>query len=221
VSGVSPFEAQAAEYDAWFDAHPLGFESEALALSAVLPQRPAGDRWVEVGVGTGRFASRLGIPLGIEPSEAMAARARRRGVRVIPGRAEALPLEDESADAVFFITTLCFVSDVDCALSEARRVLAPGGALVVGFLPRESRLGRLVEAGPPDVFLREARLLSTSDVLSAVLRAELHVTRIVQTLTAFPDRESLEPPLAGFDRGAFVVVRADRPLFFENGAAES
>ncbi|MCX6100813.1 MAG: hypothetical protein NTV92_05240, partial [Candidatus Bipolaricaulota bacterium] len=63
MTGPNPFETLADEYDAWFDAHPELFESELQALRAVLPERPG--RWVEVGVGTGRFASRLAIGLGV------------------------------------------------------------------------------------------------------------------------------------------------------------
>jgi ubiquinone/menaquinone biosynthesis C-methylase UbiE len=43
------------------------------------------------------------------------------------GTAEALPLEDSSADAVVCTLVLCSVSDVDKAVKEAKRVLRPGG----------------------------------------------------------------------------------------------
>ncbi len=209
MSRPNPFETRADEYDAWFDAHPELFESELEAVRAVLPERPG--RWVEVGVGTGRFASRLGIELGIEPAAAMADRARRRGVHVLDGVAECLPLADSSVDALFFITTLCFASDVVRALAEARRALVPGGTIVVAFLPRDSELGRRVAVDSSDPFLREARLLSASEVLRAMMGADLTIDRIVQTLTTFSRPEVFEPPADGFDRGSFVVVRGLRP----------
>lgn len=50
-------------------------------------------------------------------------------VRVLPGTAEALPLEDESVDAVLASLVLCTVPDPERALTEARRVIRPGGEL--------------------------------------------------------------------------------------------
>ena len=209
MRGPNPFETLAGEYDAWFDEHPALFESELQAVQAVLPERPG--QWVEIGVGTGRFASRLGIGLGVEPAAAMADRARRRGVHVLDGTAERLPLADSSADALFFITTLCFVSDVAHALAEARRVVVPGGAIVVAFLPRDSELGRAVSANSSDLFFRAARLLSASELLRAMTDAGFAIERIVQTLTTFSSPQTLEAPAEGFDRGSFVVVRGRRP----------
>jgi len=42
---------------------------------------PEGGTGIEIGVGTGRFASQLGIKLGLEPSKSMASLARQRGMR--------------------------------------------------------------------------------------------------------------------------------------------
>jgi SAM-dependent methyltransferase len=50
-------------------------------------------------------------------------------VRVLAGRAEALPLEDGSCDAVVLSLVLCSIEDPAAALAEARRVLRPGGEL--------------------------------------------------------------------------------------------
>jgi ubiquinone/menaquinone biosynthesis C-methylase UbiE len=50
-------------------------------------------------------------------------------VRVEAGTAEALPLEDGSADVVLASLVLCTVPDQAAALAEARRVLRPGGEL--------------------------------------------------------------------------------------------
>jgi ubiquinone/menaquinone biosynthesis C-methylase UbiE len=209
LRGPNPFETLAGEYDAWFDEHPALFESELQAMRAVLPERLG--RWIEIGVGTGRFASRLGIGLGVEPAAAMADRARRRGLDVLDGTAERLPLADSSADALFFITTLCFVSDVGRALAEARRVLVPGGAIVVAFLPRDSELGQAVSANSSDPFYRAARLLSAQELLRAMADAGFAVDRVVQTLTSLARPETVEAPSDGCDRGSFVVVRGRRP----------
>jgi SAM-dependent methyltransferase len=207
VTGASAFETLADKYDAWFDAHPALYESELQAVRAVLPEKTGA--WVEIGVGTGRFASRLGIETGIEPAAAMAKLARQRGVRVLAGTAEDIPLDEASVQAAFLITTLCFVRDVDRSFSEIRRILVRGGTVVVALLPRESALGRRVlEDGGGDPFFGEARLLSTAEVIAVMTSAGFHVERIVQTLTDPAGVERVEAPSDGFGRGSFVVVCA-------------
>ncbi|MFO7650004.1 MAG: hypothetical protein R6X13_01500, partial [bacterium] len=62
----SPFDAIAAQYDAWYDGKgKAAFATELAALRPLLARLPR--PWLEVGVGTGRFAQALGIPLGIDP----------------------------------------------------------------------------------------------------------------------------------------------------------
>jgi len=51
-------------------------------------------------------------------------------VRYVDGTAEALPVSDDSASAVWSIATVHHWSDLDAALQEARRVLRSGGRLV-------------------------------------------------------------------------------------------
>lgn len=205
---TNPFETHYAEYDVWFERNHNAYESELLAVREVLP--PQGE-WVEIGVGSGRFASRLGIPTGIEPSDGIATLARKRGVAVIKGRAECLPLQDESVDAAFLITTLCFVTDIGRTFDEVCRVLRVGGRAIVAFIPKESQLGKLYgEAGQEDRFFRHATLYTTRRVLDTIEAAGLVIERTVQTLTGSPQGVSdrIESPTGGHERGSFVVVRA-------------
>lgn len=202
----NPFETRAADYDAWFDAHPAWFESELRAIRAVLPER-AGP-WVEIGVGTGRFAAQLGIELGIEPTDAMAAVARARGVRVARGVAEDLPIAAGSIDAAFFITTLCFVSDVGRALAEARRVLSVRGRLIVAILPRDGDIGRRMATDAADPFFRSAQLLTVEELHAALATAGFRVEREVETLINLSLPECVEEPRRRAGLGSFVVVRA-------------
>jgi ubiquinone/menaquinone biosynthesis C-methylase UbiE len=93
---------------------------------------------LEIGAGTGknlplyRVAERV---VALEPDPAMRARAlqtareARIPVEVVEGDAMALPYPDASFDAVVFSLVLCTVPDVERALTEARRVLRPGGTL--------------------------------------------------------------------------------------------
>ena len=97
---------------------------------------------IEIGVGTGRFAAPLGVKRGIEPSRPMAELARKKGVEVTSGVAEKLPFGDGEFDFALMVTTVCFLDDMDLAFHEVHRVLRPGGPFLIGFIDRESPLGR-------------------------------------------------------------------------------
>jgi SAM-dependent methyltransferase len=94
---------------------------------------------VEIGAGHG-----LNFPLyprevtevvAIEPEPTLRAEAEAAAeradvaIRVLPGVADALPLDDGSADAAVASLVLCSVPDQPHALAEIRRVLRPGGEL--------------------------------------------------------------------------------------------
>ncbi len=97
-------------------------------------------RVLEIGVGTG-----LSIPfyppvdelVATDPAEPMLRRARRRAaqtgrdVTLVEAPAERLPFEDDSFDTVVSMLVLCTVSDQQRALQEIRRVLRPGGQLLL------------------------------------------------------------------------------------------
>ena len=125
------FEGKAAGYDSWFDENPLLLEAEAEAIRQVMPEFQSG---VEIGVGTGIFASRLGIGTGVDPSPDMGSWAERRGIRFIQGEAEALPLPDAAYDLALMATVDCFLTDPEAAFREVHRVLQPGGQFVIAFL---------------------------------------------------------------------------------------
>ena len=99
----------------------------------------ASGRVLEIGVGTGlSFAHYPAVDelVGVDPSEPMLRRARRRAaelgrdVALVEAPAEALPFEDESFDTVVSLAVLCTVADPQRALSEISRVLRPGGRFV-------------------------------------------------------------------------------------------
>jgi len=102
----------------------------------------AGVRAVDVGCGDGWLARALANAgarvVALEISGDLLAAARAAGeqqahVEYAIGRAEALPLADASQDLVVFMRSLHHVAidAMDAALAEARRVLAPGGAVYV------------------------------------------------------------------------------------------
>jgi ubiquinone/menaquinone biosynthesis C-methylase UbiE len=112
----------------------------------VLDPKP-GQQILEVGCGHGRMLRRIaravapGRAVGSDPSEVMRAVAGRHlrreisagAARVTEGEAAKLPFADASFDQAVSVHTLYFWPDLDAGLGEIRRVLRPGGRLVLAF----------------------------------------------------------------------------------------
>lgn len=202
---AEPFEAHAERYDEWFEAHEYAYRSERSAVRELLPtERPA----LEVGVGSGRFAGPLGVGYGVDPAGAMLARARERGIEAVRGVAEALPVRDDAVAAALNVTTICFVDDVVRTLAESRRVLKPGGRLVVGMVDRDSPLGRRYrERRDENPFYREATFLSSDELDEAMQDAGFGDLQHVQTVFTSPgEMTEPDPVREGTGEGSFVVV---------------
>ena len=100
----------------------------------------AGQRVLDVACGTGVLARAVaertgatGAVTGLDLNPGMLAVARRvaPAIEWKQGRAEALPFEDQSFDAVVCQFGLMFFEDRPAALREMLRVLRPGGRLAV------------------------------------------------------------------------------------------
>ena len=219
MTKTDAFERHYTQYDAWFDDNENIYKSELLAVKSVLP---LGGRRIEIGVGSGRFASRLGIDEGVEPAAGIATLACKRGISVKQGVAEALPLPDNTYDAALLVTTLCFVDDVGETFTEVFRVLKPGGCVVLAFIPADSPFGRLYERTKDgDEFFRVATFYSKREIFEALEMAGFAIDRTVQTLTGPPEtaNEDVEAPSPGHDRGSFIVVLAVKSRISERDQA--
>lgn len=207
MSNVAPFDTYHQRYERWFDDHQYAYISELLAVRALLPTQGRG---LEIGVGTGRFAAPLGVETGLDPSRTMLLSAASRGIDCIQGIAEQLPFFDNRFDYVLFVTTICFVDDARVTLEEARRVLKPGGTLVMGFIDRTSSLGEEYSRRKQEnVFYRKATFYSAKDVRQMLTQAGFSDQRWVQTLlTNSEQMNQIEPLLPAYGKGAFVVVAA-------------
>jgi SAM-dependent methyltransferase len=121
---------------------------------------------VDVGCGDGalvRHLARRGArAIGVEPGAQPLARARASepvgGERYEEGGADALPLEDASADVVVFANSLHHVPGelLDAALAEAARVLRPGGLLYVQEPVADGPYFELVRAVDDETAVRAA-----------------------------------------------------------------
>lgn len=118
-------------------------------------------RLLIVGVGPGTdllfLPAAVTSVAAVEPDAAMrrmaAALARRHGVNadIVDGAGESIPFPNNSFDSVHVGLVLCSVDDVAATLDEIRRVLAPGGRLVVlEHVRGEGAMGRFQDliAGP-------------------------------------------------------------------------
>ncbi|MGH9217486.1 MAG: class I SAM-dependent methyltransferase [Acidimicrobiales bacterium] len=131
------WDKQASRYDrqiGWWERHVLGRGNRAWAA-----QRARGDV-LDVAVGTG-----LNLPFydtdlkvtGIDLSPAMLDIARQRAagvgrdVDLREGDAHHLPFENASFDTIVCTFSLCNIPDPHQAVSEMRRVLRPGGRLIL------------------------------------------------------------------------------------------
>jgi len=113
------------------------------ALDAAAPT--AGDRVLDVGFGGGYTLERLAALVGpervagVELSKAMISAMRDRCGDALDLRladAAALPFPDASFDIVLSVNTIYFWRDPARVLAETRRVLRPGGRLVLGYRSR-------------------------------------------------------------------------------------
>ncbi|MDD4349733.1 MAG: methyltransferase domain-containing protein [Opitutales bacterium] len=203
MAGSNAFDQLSERYDGWFDAHPEVYRIELEAIRDCMP--PDVTNALEVGVGTGRFAGPLGIQTGVEPSDAMARIAENRGIRVYRATAETLPFDHQSFDLVLLVTTICFLDDVPAAFSEAYRVLRPGGHILIGFVDKNSRLGRRYEqkrAQSP--FYKDATFFTSQEVSQLLVRAGFHSILVRQIpLPGDDDPHDLSFP----SNGSFVVIR--------------
>jgi len=203
---ISSFEKYAEQYEDWFVKNRWVYEAELRAVKAMLP---AEGRGAEIGVGTGRFAEPLGIKVGVEPSKRMRQIAQKRGIRVLDGVAEELPLSDASFDFVLMVTTICFVDDINRALLEAYRVLSHGGFLIIGFVDRNSEVGQTYLAHQNDnVFYKDATFFSVDELVEIMDQSGFVDLTFKQTIfRSLSEIMRNEPVKSGYGEGSFVVIR--------------
>jgi len=202
----TPFDRFTREYDLWFDTHPLAYQSELEAIRRFIPAAGSG---VEVGVGTGRFAARLGIGIGVEPSEPMAAMARSAGLKVIRANGEELPFKNGSFDFILLANVICFVFQPLVLLKEASRILRPTGRIILAFIDRESELGKKYESRKASSrFYKNATFYSPSRVIEFLHKAGFHDFEACQTLFTNPlEMAAPDPVLDCYGQGSYVVLK--------------
>lgn len=182
------------------------------ALAEVAPRRV-----LEVGCGTGEFAQRMlgaldAEVIAIDLSPRMVDLARERGIEAQLGDVQRLAFDDGAFDVVFAGWMLYHVPELDRALAEVARVLAPGGRLVATtFGDDMPELWDLL-GGDPESPLRFALENGTELLERHFARVEC---RRVEAWTVFPNADAVRAYVAAtLSRRhlARSVAELERPL---------
>jgi SAM-dependent methyltransferase len=139
------FSAGADAYDRGRPSYPAAAVDHVVARLGIGPGR----RVLDLGAGTGKFTELL-VPSGaalvaVEPVAEMRAKlAALPGVEVYDGTGEALPLPDDSVDAVTVAQAFHWF-DPAAALAEIARVLRPEGGLALVWNARDEAVPWVAE----------------------------------------------------------------------------
>ncbi|MBD0323570.1 MAG: class I SAM-dependent methyltransferase [Aldersonia sp.] len=176
----------------------------------------AGREVVDVGCGAGfhlpSFAGDAKSVVGVEPHPPLVRAARDRvgaapHVRVLQASADALPLPDAAADMVHARTAYFFGPGCEPGITEALRVLRPGGTLVIVDLDATAHpYGRWMRASAPEY---------DQVATEAFFRRAGFDLRRVDTRWVFEDRYSLRSVLDI----EFTEAVADRAFAETSGLA--
>jgi len=209
VAITKPFDENIEQYENWFTENKYAYKSELNAIKNLIP---LGKKGIEVGIGSGLFAKPLNIKEGVEPSEKMRKLAKQRGLQVIDGIGENLPLPSEDYDFALMVTTICFLDDVLKSFGEINRILKPGGSFIIGFVDKNSPLGRIYQKHKNEnPFYRYATFYSTGKIINLLKKQGFSIGRITQTVFGNLSKINFVQKIKeGYGKGSFVCIEAKK-----------
>ncbi|MFP4243304.1 MAG: class I SAM-dependent methyltransferase [Chitinispirillaceae bacterium] len=207
----NPYDAFAQDYDRWFDEHPGIYHSEIEALSRLIPS----GRGVDIGAGSGRFSAPFNLTCSLDPSLNSLRIAQRRTRFRVAGVAEQLPFKNSTFDYALMVTVDCFLQNIEKAFFEVGRVLRDEGSFVVGFIDRDSAVGKAYTARKAKSrFFRDARLHSVDQICCFLNGAGFSCVRMFQTVYGLEDGDY--DVREGSGQGGFVVIKAQKAVISDS-----
>ena len=200
---INPFEQTAVAYEQWFQEFDKIRETEIRAIRRFYDP---GLKTVEIGAGTGVFTQALGTELGVEPADAMADIAKAKGLHIIKGTAESIPLPDDSYEQATMITVDCFLNDVPASFREINRILTKDGIFIIAFLNLATEIGQIYEdTKEMDENYRYAAFNTADEIRSMLTDAGFNIVDSCQTIfeLANVDQEIRE----GDGDGVFTIYK--------------
>jgi SAM-dependent methyltransferase len=152
---------------------------------------------VNVGAGTGSYEPLDREMIAVEPSALMIAKRPPDAARAIEGVAEALPLEDRSADAAMGVLTIHHWDDLGAGLAEMRRVARKRIVLVTIDAEKNAEIWTLAEYFPAAMRAEEEKMPSMRELEALLPGAEVEAV-----------------PMPSRCRDEFTSALWDRPEMF-------
>ena len=171
---------------------------------------PPGRQTVDIGSGEGRLARHLKQlghrMIAIDSSGSLVAAARESdpSMDVRVADAAALPLEDASADLAIAFMSLQDIDDMPAAISEAARVLQPGGRLCLAIVHPLNSAGRFEQATPDAPFVIGGHYLGDFRYADTLERAGL-------TMTFHSRHRPVEAYFLALEQAGFLVEALREP----------
>jgi ubiquinone/menaquinone biosynthesis C-methylase UbiE len=209
LAKIKVFDENLKEYEEWFIDNKFVYQSELRAIEKALPKNKTG---IEIGIGSGLFAEPLGIEEGVEPSSKMRQKARERDLKVIDAVAENLPYPDGSKDFALMVTTICFVDDIYKSFQEANRVLKQNGHLIIGFVDKNSPVGKFyIKHRNESLFYQDAIFFGTEEVYKLLKKTGFEIEETYQTVFGkLAEIKQIQETLESYGKGSFVVIKAKK-----------
>jgi len=178
IAGI--FDHTAGDYDRMERLLGLGSGSWYRGQALLRAGLTSGMSVIDVAVGTGlvareavRIVGHAELVVGVDPSIGMLNNAKvPYGVRLVEGKAEAIPLPDASFDFLSMGYALRHIADLSAAFSEFHRVLKPGGRLcILEITPPKGRVAKaLLKTYMRDVVPTVGKLFSRSGETATLWR---------------------------------------------------
>jgi len=203
---IKAFDENIEKYEQWFIDNKLTYKSELRAVFKVIPKNKEG---FEVGIGSGLFAKPVGINEGIDPSYQMCQKAKKRGINVIRAVAESLPYQDECKDFALIVTTICFVDNILKTFSEIHRVLNRGGNFIIGFVEKNSPVGKLyLKKKKESIFYKDANFYGVDEIYNLLTESGFFIEETYQTVFGELNKiNNVQNMMMGSGNGSLLLLK--------------